>query len=105
MQKETAIKNAILLALGDREDVLAWNAPVGTFRAFDDPSRVVRVGPAGRADIIGVVAGRALAIEVKTPTGRLRPDQERWRDEFEKVGGLWVLARSPEEALDALRRA
>lgn len=103
MQKETAIKNAILLALGDREDALAWNAPVGTFRAFDDPSRVIRIGPVGRADIIGVVAGRALAIEVKTATGRLHADQQRWREAFEKVGGLWVLARSPEEAMDALR--
>jgi hypothetical protein len=102
MQREGAIKNSILLALGEQGDVLAWNAPCGVFRSFDDPQRIVRVGPPGRADILGVCNGRAIAIEVKTATGRLRPDQERWRDAFTQRGGVWVLARSAEDAMEAV---
>jgi len=36
---------------------------------------------------------RMFAIEVKTEDGRLRPEQEQWRDVFIEAGGLYVLAR------------
>jgi hypothetical protein len=102
LNRETAIKSSILLALGGMDGVLAWNAPCGVFRAFDAPERVVRIGPPGRADLLGVMAGRAIAVEVKAPGGRLRPDQERWRDAFVAHGGLWVLAHSEAEAMEGL---
>jgi len=105
LNRETAIKNRILIELGRDPRVLAWNSPCGVFRAFDDPARVVRIGPAGRADLQGVVDGRALAIEVKTSTGRLRKEQEAWRDAFISRGGVWLLCRDAGEVSDQLREA
>lgn len=99
MNRETAIKNEILLELSRHPQALVWNSPCGTFRSMTDPSRVIRIGPPGRADLIGVIGGRAVAIEVKTSTGRLRVEQERWRDAFQARGGIWVLARSVDDAL------
>jgi hypothetical protein len=56
--------------------------------------------------------GRAFAIETKLshPTctpARSCTAQRVWRKEWEKRGGLYVLARSPQEAIDGLlgRRA
>lgn len=42
---------------------------------------------------------RMFAIEVKTEEGRLRPEQEQWRDVFIRAGGLYVLARRVEDVL------
>lgn len=37
------------------------------------------------------------AIELKSPAGRLQPEQKVWRDQFMAMGGKWALARSYEE--------
>lgn len=58
----------------------------------------------GSADLIGLLvpSGRGLAIEVKSARGRLSSEQMAWRGAWERAGGLYVLARTPEEALDAI---
>lgn len=48
----------------------------------------------GVADIIACFKGRAIAIEVKSHTGRVRPDQVEWLRAWEKAGGLAMVARS-----------
>jgi hypothetical protein len=40
-----------------------------------------------------------LSIEVKTPTGRLRPEQRQWLDAVQAAGGIAGVARSVEDAL------
>lgn len=57
------------------------------------PSRTFRTAPRGFPDLIGSVRGRALAIEVKSPTGRQRPEQRDWQLRWEFCGGLYLLAR------------
>jgi hypothetical protein len=39
-----------------------------------------------------------LSIEVKTPTGRLRPEQRQWLDAVQAAGGIAGVARSVEDA-------
>ena len=51
----------------------------------------------GIPDILLVVRGRLIGIEVKDHKGKLSPEQEEWRDRILKAGGLWMLARSVEE--------
>lgn len=50
----------------------------------------------GVADILGVYRGIAIAIEVKSLVGRLRPDQEQWLMSWSKNGGAYCVARSIE---------
>ena len=64
--------------------------------------RHIRFGQVGTADITGCVRGRYVAIEVKRPGGRQSPAQRVWQAACERAGGLYVLARSADEALTAL---
>lgn len=58
----------------------------------------------GSADLVGVTQdGRFVAIEVKTETGRLSPEQRNWLEAMRARGALAGVARSPEEALAIVR--
>lgn len=64
----------------------------------------ITFGLKGTPDILGVLKpGRAFAIECKTAKGKLSADQEAWRAMFEAAGGLYAVARSAQEAVDAVR--
>lgn len=66
----------------------------------------MQLAPEGAADISGILAsGRRLEVEVKTATGKQRVAQARWQTMIEKHGGLYLLTRSPEDALAALKEA
>ena len=101
---ERDIKAAILLALGRRPDVLAWNHPTGLARSLTPPYQPVTYGLVGSADIIGVLGpdGRAIAVEVKTATGRQSEQQRKFEAAFRRCGGLYILARSVDDALKGL---
>ena len=93
--------NAILLALSAR-GVLAWKNNTGALT--DRDGRLVRYGLKGSSDILGVIppSGKALAIEVKVGRDRLRPEQARFGEAFVRHGGIWVVARSVDDALVAV---
>ena len=55
--------------------------------------RHVRFGTPGAPDIRLTVAGLAVAIEVKSPTGRQSDDQRRWQSAHEAAGGVYLLCR------------
>ena len=57
----------------------------------------------GAADLIGWSAGRFLSVEVKTPTGAIRPEQITWRDNVLRAGGIAGIVRSVEEAKELIR--
>ncbi len=56
--------------------------------------RTVTVTP----DMVGTQVAVFLSIEVKTPTGRLRPEQQQWLDAVQTAGGIAGVARSVEDA-------
>lgn len=104
MKRESEILAEVLLAVGSRPDCRVWRANTGAARTRE--GRLIRFGMKGQADILGLCAGgRLLAIEVKTATGRLRPEQEAFRDLVVRFGGLWILARSAEDAVAQLEAA
>ena len=57
---------------------------------------------AGFADLMVIHDGRVLFFELKAPKGRLRPDQEAFRDAVLAQGFGWALVRSLDDALGAL---
>jgi hypothetical protein len=108
---ETTLQQQIRLALGTNSDVRAFRNQVGS---LPDPrtGRLVTFGLArGSADLIGwrtvtitqAMVGTRLAvftsIEVKTPTGRIRPDQQAWLAVVQGAGGIAGIARSVDDAL------
>ncbi len=100
---ESVLLAQILLALGSRPDCRAFRNNVGK---LPDPrtGRWVTFGLApGAPDIICIVrGGRFIGIEVKTPTGKLRPDQEAFRDMLQSLGATYVVARSVDDAVRAV---
>ena len=66
-------------------------------------ARPIRFGLEGSSDIIGAYSRRAVAVEVKREKGgRMESSQPHFRDAWVKAGGLYVLARSVEEARDGV---
>lgn len=102
--QETNIMNKYLLHFSGA-GAMVWRNNTGKFRSLTDPQRIVTVGQVGSADIIGVqpvtitaemvgkVIGQAIAIEVKTPTGKQSQDQKNWQQAFEQHGGIYILGR------------
>ncbi len=81
---------------------IVWRQHVGKF--MGQSGHVTKVGIEGQADLGGVLCtGRCLQIEVKSETGRLREGQERWGAAMRRMNALWLVARSAEEAVAAVR--
>lgn len=108
---ETTLQQQIRLALGTRSDLRLFRNQVGQ---LPDPrtGRPVQFGLArGSADLIGWrtititpdMVGQRLAvftsIEVKTPTGRVRPEQQAWLGAVQSAGGIAGVARSVSDSL------
>lgn len=116
-QSEGDIQSAILHALG-RQDVrmvqkrghyvaekdglykrtgcVFWRANCG---GLSITGRPMRGNPAGTADILGVVNGRSVALEVKTSSGKQRESQAHWQAAWEAAGGLYAIVRSVRDAV------
>ena len=109
MASEQSIQQHIRLTCSTGATRLFRNN-TGTLR--DQHGRPVSFGLAkGSADLIGwrtvtitpEMVGRQVAvftsIEVKTPTGRVKPEQQQWLDAVQSAGGIAGVARSVEDAL------
>ena len=108
---ETTLQQQIRLAVGTNPEARIFRNQVGS---LPDPrtGRLVTFGLArGSADLIGwrtitvtqAMVGTRLAIftsiEVKTPTGRVRPEQQAWLEAVQGAGGIAIIARSVPDAL------
>lgn len=105
MTPEGRLQAEIRLALGREPDLTLWrispSAPGAT------GGRVIKTAPDGIADLCGILAptGRWFCLEVKTPSGRVRPEQQQWAELIRSRGGFYAVVRSADEALSALAQA
>jgi hypothetical protein len=58
----------------------------------------------GVSDILGIIGGRPLAIEVKSKTGRLTEHQREFLSFWRAAGGVGFVARSVEDCRTELQR-
>ena len=66
--------------------------------------RRVRAAMPGAADIIACLYGIFVAVECKTASGRQSPAQRRYQEAVQRAGGMYLLARSVDDATDFLRQ-
>lgn len=111
-EKEADIERKIRLALGKSKLVRLFRNSVGQavirgrtiryglLKGSSDLIgwRKVRITP----DMVGTDVAQFVGVEVKTKTGRLRPEQKLWLEMVNDAGGLAIVARSPEEAQEKL---
>ena len=108
MASEQSIQQEIRIACS-RGQARLFRNNTGTLR--DQHGRPVQFGLCkGSADLIGwrtititpEMVGQQVAvfasIEVKTATGRLRPEQQQWLDAVQAAGGIAGVARSVSDA-------
>lgn len=113
---ETAIVNDIMMALS-RRGVAVWRNVRGKFRPLHgDQNRVIAAGllSPGASDLIGIMpmtitqemVGQRVAvfvaIEVKTPTGSVQPEQTAFIDKIRRYGGIAGIARSADDAAEII---
>lgn len=113
MGAETSILQRIRLALGGKPGVRLFRNQIGV-ADYGDGHRIPYGLHPGSADLIGwrtvtvtpdMVGQRIavfLSIEVKSPSGAVKPSQENWCDAVRDAGGLAGVARSVEEAEEIL---
>ena len=110
--KESSIQRAIRAKLGAMR-IPMFRYQIGTYLASD--GSFVHIGEKGVSDLIGMTpyvvkqedVGRTIAVftalEVKTAKGRASETQTVWLDAVKRAGGIAIVARSPEDALEALK--
>jgi hypothetical protein len=99
---ETKIRNDIFIKLNSIPGCVVWRNNVGVATAASGNTIRYGVGGDGGSDLIGIYKGKFLAVEVKTPTGRLTENQKRYIELVNKKGGIAFVATSEEEALQCL---
>ena len=58
----------------------------------------------GMADITSVINGRHVSIEVKAGKDRLRPEQQKVKQEIESAGGVYLIVRSFDDFLEQINQ-
>lgn len=100
---ESDLMRAVMIALS-AEGHVCFRANIGLFYTKD--GRPVSTGlPKGFSDLFGMTkCGRFFALEVKTKTGKIRPEQAQFISAMEKRGGIAFIARSTEQALHEMQQ-
>lgn len=116
VQPETVLQNEIRMAVSAKcRDVVLFRNHCGAL--IDGRSgRMVQFGlHPGSPDLVGWksveitpdMVGSTVAVfcgvEIKTPTGRVRPDQVQFIERIESAGGIAGVARSVDEAIGLLQ--
>ena len=99
--RESEILSQVLREIGSRTDARLWrsNTGVATYGTTK-----VRYGLPGSADLTGVLHdSKRIEIEVKSATGRQSAQQLAFQAMIERFNGIYILARSAEDALKQLR--
>jgi hypothetical protein len=68
----------------------------------DTRSRFIRFGVAGAPDIVAIVNGRYVGIEVKGPRGVQSEAQKEFENRVRTAGGTYILARSIDDVAKQL---
>ena len=100
--KEIDIQNTIRNGINDIAVIFRIN--VGSFKVGD---RIISTGvPKGFPDLFGFrrTDGKAIFLEVKTPKGKLRKEQEVFKEALSKQNVIYGVARSLEEAREIILR-
>lgn len=106
MNAEQRTQKAILDYLSlypNQIDVWRQNTGAAKYRS-GGKTRFIRFSIPGAADITGILAdGRRIEIEVKSPKGRQSRVQHRFQERIERKGGIYILARSVDDVMEALK--
>lgn len=93
----------VLLAIGSKPYVRVWKQNTGVGATAN--GKRLHFGLPGAADITGILrhvsgVGLRLEIECKTGSGKLSEKQLNFKNMIDKMGGLYLVCRSVQEAIE-----
>lgn len=91
---EKFLQNTIIDWLNANTSGMFWQNDSVAIRGR---KRCNRYRPNGVSDILGVISGQSVAIEVKSPTGKLLQSQIEFSQRFRRAGGEYYVIRSLED--------
>jgi hypothetical protein len=92
--KESDTQKAILEWLAWKH-IFHYRNNSGAFKR--DDGHFYRFGAVGSPDIVCIIAGQYVGIEVKAPKGRQSDNQKEFQRQLEAAGGKYILAFSIDE--------
>ncbi len=99
--EERRIMAEILKACGSLPGVILWRNTVGY-----DKERKIHYGLCvGSADLVGLVDGQFIGLEVKSATGSPTPEQQDWIAAVNAFGGTAAIVRSAAAAMAVIEDA
>lgn len=127
---EQILSSEIAAAIGAREGLRIWRNNTGRgYVPISDAGRAallallrrpgmirpIDFGVPGSTDYLGIAAarcracgegpvGRFVGLEVKTKDGRVSTQQQRFGEMIRSLGGIWIIARSADDARDGIER-
>lgn len=109
LTREQDIQSAILIYVTSLPGSFFWRQNTGASKFSGDSGKnyYVKFGVKGSADIQGTLktewGGQSIAIECKRLKGGVQSqDQKNWQRNFERGGGIYILARSVEDVRQRL---
>jgi hypothetical protein len=97
--KESEVQRSILQYLAIKKVFHYRNNSGAIVSTYKGKERFMRFGALGSPDIICIIKGRFVGIEVKRPGGKQNPNQLQFQKDLEKAGGLYVLAYSLDDVI------
>lgn len=101
MAQETKIQNEIIKYL-NQQGIFCWRNNNGSIYDVNLKQYRSFTGMKGVPDIICVIDGQFVGIEVKTKTGKQSPDQLLFQKRLERNGGRYYIVRCLEDVKQAL---
>lgn len=99
--KHDLLVNKVILSMSESGLCKCWSQPTGA--AYRD-GELIHYGIKGSADISGILTdGRRLEVEIKTGRAVQQKNQETFERMILKMGGVYFVARSVEDALQKLK--
>lgn len=102
-EAHSKLVNDILVELTKYRHIRVWKGVTGVAQSFDG-KRTIKFGLPGSADITGLIGPRGIRVEleVKTGKGEQRDDQRVFQHMIERLGGIYAICRSVEDAKRAV---
>ena len=94
--RESDVQKAIIQYL-EVKHIFHYRNNSGAYKA--EHGSFIRYGAVGSPDIICVINGQYVGIEVKRPGGRLSPFQKIFAENLVKAGGRYILAFSIDDVI------
>jgi Holliday junction resolvase len=98
-EKESDVQRAILDYL-ELRGIFHYRNNSGGFR--DAKQHFYQFGAVGSPDIVAVMNGRYVGIEVKGTSGKQSDHQKEFQQKLEAAGGKYILARSLDDVIRAM---